>query len=70
MLDEQPSFGYYTVAGLLAMTEDTVPRIFQLKGWTRMCYRPTNTMCEDRRTRTVHERHRSCLFKRIPFDWQ
>jgi len=33
MIEEEPSFGYRTVAGLLDMNKNTVQRIFQLKGW-------------------------------------
>ena len=33
MIEEEPSFGYRTVAGLLGMDKNTVQRIFQLKGW-------------------------------------
>lgn len=33
MIDEEPSFGYRTVAWLLGMNKNTVQRIFQLKGW-------------------------------------
>ena len=33
MIEEQPSFGYRTVAGLLGFNKNTVQRIFQLKGW-------------------------------------
>ena len=33
MIEENPSFGYRTVAGLLGMNKNTVQRIFQLKGW-------------------------------------
>src|SRR5690625_1983417 len=33
MIEEEPSFGYRTVAGLLGMNKNTVQRIFQLKGW-------------------------------------
>jgi putative transposase len=33
MIEEEPSFGYRTVAGLLAMNKNTVQRIFQIKGW-------------------------------------
>jgi putative transposase len=33
LIEEEPSFGYRTVAGLLAMNKNTVQRIFQLKGW-------------------------------------
>jgi putative transposase len=33
MIEAEPSFGYRTVAGLLAMNKNTVQRIFQLKGW-------------------------------------
>lgn len=33
MIEENPSFGYRTVAHLLRMDKNTVQRIFQLKGW-------------------------------------
>lgn len=33
LIEEEPSFGYRTVAGLLEMNKNTVQRIFQLKGW-------------------------------------
>lgn len=33
MIEEEPSFGYRTVASLLEMNKNTVQRIFQLKGW-------------------------------------
>ncbi|MGH8759166.1 MAG: IS3 family transposase [Burkholderiales bacterium] len=33
MIEAEPSYGYRTVAGLLAMNKNTVQRIFQLKGW-------------------------------------
>lgn len=33
MIEEEPSFGYRTVAGLLDMNKNTVQRIFQIKGW-------------------------------------
>ncbi len=33
MIEEEPSFGYRTVAGLLGMNKNTVQRIFQVKGW-------------------------------------
>ncbi|MGY0612467.1 IS3 family transposase [Luteimonas sp. A501] len=33
MIEEEPSFGYRTVAALLDMNKNTVQRIFQLKGW-------------------------------------
>ena len=33
MIEENPSFGYRTVAWLLGMNKNTVQRIFQLKGW-------------------------------------
>lgn len=33
LIDQEPSFGYRTVAGLLGMNKNTVQRIFQLKGW-------------------------------------
>ena len=33
MIEENPSFCYRTVAGLLVMNKNTVQRIFQLKGW-------------------------------------
>ena len=33
MIEEEPSFGYRTVASLLDMNKNTVQRIFQIKGW-------------------------------------
>jgi len=33
MIEENPSFGYRTVAYLLRMNKNTVQRIFQLMGW-------------------------------------
>jgi putative transposase len=33
MIEENPSFGYRTVAYLLGLNKNTVQRIFQLKGW-------------------------------------
>ena len=33
MIEQEPSFGYRTVASLLRMNKNTVQRIFQLKGW-------------------------------------
>lgn len=33
LLEQEPSFGYRTVAGLLGMNKNTVQRIFQLQGW-------------------------------------
>ena len=33
MIEENPSFGYRTVASLLDFNKNTVQRIFQLKGW-------------------------------------
>jgi len=33
MIEEEPSFGYRTVAGLLGFNKNTVQRIFQLRGW-------------------------------------
>jgi len=33
MIEEEPSFGYRTVAGLLSMNKNTVQRIFQIRGW-------------------------------------
>ncbi len=32
MIEENPSFGYRTVAYLLGMNKNTVQRIFQIKG--------------------------------------
>lgn len=32
LIEEEPSFGHRTVAGLLGMNKNTVQRIFQLKG--------------------------------------
>lgn len=33
MIEQEPSFGYRTVASLLGMNKNTVQRIFQLRGW-------------------------------------
>ena len=33
MIEEDPSFGYVTVAYLLRLKKNTVQSIFQLKGW-------------------------------------
>ena len=33
LIEQEPSFGYRTVANLLRMNKNTVQRIFQLKGW-------------------------------------
>jgi putative transposase len=33
MIEENPSFGYRTVAHLLELNKNTVQRVFQLKGW-------------------------------------
>jgi putative transposase len=33
LIEEEPSFGYRTVAGLHDMNNNTVQRIFQLNGW-------------------------------------
>ena len=33
LIEENPSYGYRTVAGLLRFNKNTVQRIFQLKGW-------------------------------------
>ena len=33
LIDQEPSFGYRTVAALLGMNKNTVQRIFQLMGW-------------------------------------
>lgn len=33
MIEEEPSFGYRTVAGLLGFNKNTVQRVFQIKGW-------------------------------------
>lgn len=40
LIEQDPSYGYRTVAGLLAMNKNTVQRIFQLKGW-QVRKRPT-----------------------------
>lgn len=42
MIEENPSFGYRTVASLLGFNKNTVQRIFQLKGW-QMCKRPVGS---------------------------
>ena len=33
MIDQDPSFGYRTVAGLLKFNKNTVQRIFEIRGW-------------------------------------
>ena len=33
LIEQEPSFGYRTVAGLLDMNKNTVHRIFHIKGW-------------------------------------
>jgi len=33
MIEDNPSFGYRTVAWLLGFNKNTVQRVFQLKGW-------------------------------------
>ena len=33
LIEQEPSFGYRTVAGLLGMNKNTVQRIFRIKGW-------------------------------------
>ena len=33
MIEQEPSFGYRTVAWLLGFNKNTVQRIFQIKGW-------------------------------------
>ena len=33
MIEQEPSFGYRTVAGLLNFNKNTVQRIFQIRGW-------------------------------------
>jgi putative transposase len=33
LIEEEPSFGYRTVAWLLGMNKNTVQRIFQIRGW-------------------------------------
>ena len=33
LIEQEPPFGYRNVAGSLGMNENTVQRIFQLKGW-------------------------------------
>lgn len=33
LIEEEPSFGYRTVAWLLGFNKNTVQRIFQIKGW-------------------------------------
>jgi putative transposase len=33
MIEENPSFGYRTVANLLDMNKNTVQRVFQIMGW-------------------------------------
>ena len=33
MIEQEPSFGYRTVAWLPGFNKNTVQRVFQLKGW-------------------------------------
>ena len=33
MIDQDPSYGYCTVAGLLNFNKNKVQRIFQIRGW-------------------------------------
>lgn len=33
MIENEPSFGYRTVAWLLGFNKNTVQRIFQIRGW-------------------------------------
>lgn len=33
LIEQEPSFGYRTVASLLGLTRNAVQRVFQLKGW-------------------------------------
>ncbi len=33
MIEEEPSFGYRTVANLLGFNKNTVQRVFEVKGW-------------------------------------
>jgi putative transposase len=33
LIEQDPSYGYRTVAGLLNMNKNTVQRIFQIRGW-------------------------------------
>jgi len=33
MIEQEPSFGYRRVAGLLNFNKNTVQRIFQIRGW-------------------------------------
>ena len=33
LIEQEPSFGYRTVASLLGLNKNTVQRVFQLKGW-------------------------------------
>lgn len=33
MIGKDPSYGYETLAGLLNFNKNTVPRIFQIRGW-------------------------------------
>ena len=40
MIDQDPSFGYRTVAGLLKFNKNTVQRIFQIRGWQVKRKRP------------------------------
>jgi len=49
LIEEEPSFGYRTVAGLLDMNKNTVQRIFQLKGW-----QVSGQLAIDRASRPCH----------------
>jgi putative transposase len=44
-IEQEPSFGYRTVAWLLGMNKNTVQRLFQLKGWqVCKCRLPLNSV--------------------------
>ena len=45
MIEENPSFGYRTVAHLLEFNKNTVQRIFQLKGWQVRSKQPGKSSC-------------------------
>ncbi|MEQ5872807.1 hypothetical protein J4E08_23445, partial [Sagittula sp. NFXS13] len=45
LIEEEPSFGYRTVAWLLGFNKNTVQRIFQIKGWPLLSYGFTSSRC-------------------------
>jgi len=61
MIEENPAFGYRTVAYLLGMNKNTVKRVFQLMNW-QVRKRPVQNGIVERVIRTLKEqcvhRHR------------